>query len=78
MRKVYFIAGASRGMGLDFVRAALLAGHAVVATARDLQAFTSALRAADHLLGLQLDVTTPRTPRALRRHPWRTSAASMS
>ena len=30
-KKVWFITGASRGMGLDFAKAALAAGHAVVA-----------------------------------------------
>ena len=32
--KVWFITGASRGMGTHFARAALEAGHAVVATGR--------------------------------------------
>jgi NAD(P)-dependent dehydrogenase (short-subunit alcohol dehydrogenase family) len=34
--KVWFITGAGRGMGVDIARAALAAGHQVVATARDL------------------------------------------
>ena len=29
-KKVWFITGAGRGMGVDFARAALEAGHAVV------------------------------------------------
>src|SRR5207245_109828 len=33
-RKIWFITGASRGMGVDFVKAALAAGHAVVGTMR--------------------------------------------
>jgi NAD(P)-dependent dehydrogenase (short-subunit alcohol dehydrogenase family) len=33
MDKVWFITGAGRGMGVDIARAALAAGHAVVATA---------------------------------------------
>jgi NAD(P)-dependent dehydrogenase (short-subunit alcohol dehydrogenase family) len=53
MRKVYFIAGPAVAWALTSCV------HAVVATARDVQAFTSALRAADHLLGLRLDVTSP-------------------
>ena len=32
--KVWFITGAGRGMGSDFAKAALAAGHAVVATGR--------------------------------------------
>ena len=34
-KKVWFVTGAGRGMGVDIARAALAAGHAVVATARD-------------------------------------------
>ncbi len=34
MSKVWFITGAGRGMGVDFAKAALAAGHAVVATGR--------------------------------------------
>ena len=34
-KKVWFITGAGRGMGVDFAKAALAAGHAVVATGRD-------------------------------------------
>jgi NADP-dependent 3-hydroxy acid dehydrogenase YdfG len=33
-RRVWFITGAGRGMGADFARAALAAGHALVATGR--------------------------------------------
>ena len=40
-RKVWFITGAGRGMGVDFAKAALAAGHAVVATGRR-RAFTPA------------------------------------
>ena len=34
-RKIWFITGAGRGMGVDFAKAALAAGQAVVATGRD-------------------------------------------
>src|SRR3954452_24670597 len=34
-KKVWFIAGAGRGLGADIASAALAAGHAVVATARN-------------------------------------------
>ena len=33
-KKVWFITGAGRGMGVDIAQAALSAGHAVVATGR--------------------------------------------
>ena len=34
-KKVWFITGAGRGLGVDIAKAALAAGHAVVATARN-------------------------------------------
>ena len=34
-KQVWFITGAGRGMGVEFARAALAAGHQVVATGRD-------------------------------------------
>jgi NAD(P)-dependent dehydrogenase (short-subunit alcohol dehydrogenase family) len=34
-KKVWFITGAGRGLGVDIAKAALSAGHAVVATGRD-------------------------------------------
>ena len=37
-KKVWFITGASRGMGVDFAKAALAAGNAVVATGRNTDA----------------------------------------
>jgi NAD(P)-dependent dehydrogenase (short-subunit alcohol dehydrogenase family) len=56
-RKIWFITGASRGMGVDFAKAALEAGHAVVASGRDPQRVTNALGEADDLLAVKLDVT---------------------
>jgi NAD(P)-dependent dehydrogenase (short-subunit alcohol dehydrogenase family) len=35
MRKVWLITGAGRGMGVDIAKAALAAGHKVVATGRN-------------------------------------------
>jgi NAD(P)-dependent dehydrogenase (short-subunit alcohol dehydrogenase family) len=58
-KNVWFVTGAGRGMGVDIVRAALAAGHAVVATGRNTDAVTSALGAADDLLVVKLDVTNP-------------------
>jgi NAD(P)-dependent dehydrogenase (short-subunit alcohol dehydrogenase family) len=55
-KKVWFITGAGRGMGVDFVRAALAAGHAVVATGRDTKAVEKAVGKHDDLLVVQLDV----------------------
>src|SRR5580704_5398673 len=57
-RKIWFITGASRGMGADFARAALAAGHAVVASGRDSTAVVKALGKSDGLLAVKLDVTS--------------------
>jgi NAD(P)-dependent dehydrogenase (short-subunit alcohol dehydrogenase family) len=57
-RKVWFVTGASRGMGACFVRAALAGGHAVVATARRPEEVTAAVGAHDSLLAVRLDVTS--------------------
>lgn len=53
MSKVWFITGATRGIGAEIAKAALTAGDRVVATARD----PSALTASANLLPLALDVT---------------------
>ena len=57
-RKVWFITGAGRGMGVDIAKAALEAGNAVVATARDPETVTKAVGEADDLLAVELDVTS--------------------
>src|SRR6266571_638012 len=57
-KKVWFITGASRGMGVDFAKAALAAGHAVVATGRDTDAVAKAVGKSDDLLVVKLDVTS--------------------
>ena len=61
---VWLITGAARGMGVDLVRAALQAGHVVVATARDAAKVTAALGEQDHLLPVSLDVTDPAAAQA--------------
>ena len=58
-KKVWLITGAARGMGAEIVRAALEAGHAVVATARNTGSVTAALGKDDNLLAVKLDVTDP-------------------
>jgi NAD(P)-dependent dehydrogenase (short-subunit alcohol dehydrogenase family) len=57
-KKIWFITGAGRGMGLDFARAALAAGHAVVATGRDRDRVAKAVGASEDLLTVTLDVTS--------------------
>lgn len=55
--KVWFITGASRGMGTDIARAALAAGHSVVATGRNPQRVVDAVGKHERLLAVALDVT---------------------
>jgi NAD(P)-dependent dehydrogenase (short-subunit alcohol dehydrogenase family) len=57
-KKVWFITGAGRGMGVEFAKAALAAGDAVVATGRDTGAVTEAIGEADDLLVVKLDITS--------------------
>jgi NAD(P)-dependent dehydrogenase (short-subunit alcohol dehydrogenase family) len=63
-KRVWFITGAGRGMGVDIAQAALAAGHAVVATGRDTKAVTHALGEADDLLVVELDITSPASAEA--------------
>src|SRR6478609_8339121 len=58
-KKIWLVTGAARGMGVDIANAALAAGHAVVATARNAAAVTAALGGHDDLLAVQLDITDP-------------------
>jgi len=58
-KKVWLITGAGRGLGIDIAKAALAAGHAVVATGRDPKKVITAIGRHDDLLALKLDVTRP-------------------
>jgi NAD(P)-dependent dehydrogenase (short-subunit alcohol dehydrogenase family) len=55
--KTWLITGAGRGMGVDFARAALAAGHNVVATGRNLDTVRSAVGDHERLLVTELDIT---------------------
>jgi NAD(P)-dependent dehydrogenase (short-subunit alcohol dehydrogenase family) len=57
-KKTWLITGAGRGMGLDIAKAALAAGHNVVATGRNPDAVAEAVGDADRLLVARLDVTS--------------------
>ena len=57
-KKVWFITGAGRGMGVDIARVALAAGNVVVATGRNPDAVAKAVGEADELLVVKLDVTS--------------------
>ncbi len=56
--KTWLITGAGRGMGVEFAKAALNAGHNVVATGRNPDAVQEALGEAGNLLAVKLDVTS--------------------
>lgn len=58
-KKVWFITGAGRGMGVDFAKAALTAGYQVVATGRNVDKVSEVLGEAENLLVVKLDITKP-------------------
>jgi NAD(P)-dependent dehydrogenase (short-subunit alcohol dehydrogenase family) len=57
--KIWFITGAGRGMGVDIAKAALAAGHKVVATGRNTDKVAKALGKSADLLVVKLDITKP-------------------
>ncbi|TMB87318.1 MAG: SDR family NAD(P)-dependent oxidoreductase, partial [Chloroflexi bacterium] len=57
-KQTWFITGAGRGMGVDIAKAALAAGHAVVATGRNPEAVSRVDGEADDLLVVKLDITS--------------------
>ena len=58
-KKVWLITGAGRGLGVDIAKAALAAGHAVVATGRNAAKVAAAVGRHDDLLTIKLDVIHP-------------------
>jgi NAD(P)-dependent dehydrogenase (short-subunit alcohol dehydrogenase family) len=58
-KKVWFVTGAGRGLGVDIVRAALAAGHAVVGSARNSDTVIKSVGEHEDLLAVDLDVTNP-------------------
>jgi NAD(P)-dependent dehydrogenase (short-subunit alcohol dehydrogenase family) len=63
-KKIWFVTGAGRGMGVDIAKAALADGHAVLATGRNPEKVASVLGAHDDLLVVALDVTDPASAEA--------------
>ena len=63
-KNVWLITGAGRGLGVDIARAALAAGHAVVATGRDPGKVSTAVGKHEDLLSVKLDVTRPEDAQA--------------
>jgi NAD(P)-dependent dehydrogenase (short-subunit alcohol dehydrogenase family) len=66
-KQVWLVTGVGRGMGVDIARAALAAGHAVVATGRNPEGVTRGVGESDDLLGVKLDVTEAADARAAVR-----------
>jgi NAD(P)-dependent dehydrogenase (short-subunit alcohol dehydrogenase family) len=64
-KKVWLITGAGRGLGVHIARAALAAGHAVVATGRDPHKVAAAIGRHEDLLTLTLDVTRAQDAQAV-------------
>ena len=56
-RRVWFITGAGRGMGVDIAKAALAAGNSVAGTGRSPDAVARAVGESENLLCARLDVT---------------------
>jgi NAD(P)-dependent dehydrogenase (short-subunit alcohol dehydrogenase family) len=56
-KNVWLITGAGRGLGLDIAKAALAAGHAVIATGRDPAKVSAAIGQHEGLLAIKLDIT---------------------
>lgn len=66
-KKVWLITGAGRDLGADIARAALTAGHAVVATGRDGTKVAAAVGDHDNVLAIKLDMTRPQDAEATTR-----------
>lgn len=66
-KKVWLITGAGRGMGVEFARAALASGHAVVASGRDRERVSKVLGTSSDLLAVTLDVTNAADAKAAVR-----------
>jgi NAD(P)-dependent dehydrogenase (short-subunit alcohol dehydrogenase family) len=84
-KRVWFITGTSRGMGVDMAQAALAASHAVVATGRNTEAVADAIGEADDLLVVELDITSlasaetqyrPRSSASAESTCWSTTPAT--
>lgn len=58
-KKVWIVTGAGRGMGVEIAKAALAAGHQVVATGRSPEKVVEAVGTHEDLLVVKLDLTKP-------------------
>jgi NAD(P)-dependent dehydrogenase (short-subunit alcohol dehydrogenase family) len=67
MSRVWFITGATRGIGAEIAKAALEAGNYVVATGRKAEAVTRALGAHENLFAVAMDLTSEEQVKAAVR-----------
>jgi NAD(P)-dependent dehydrogenase (short-subunit alcohol dehydrogenase family) len=63
-KKVWFITGAGRGMGMEFTKAALAEGYQVIATGRNAEKLSKVLGNNENLFIVKLDVTNPKDAEA--------------
>jgi NAD(P)-dependent dehydrogenase (short-subunit alcohol dehydrogenase family) len=75
-KKVWFITGAGRGMGVEFAKAALAAGDAFVSTGRNTGAVIDTVGEAHDLLVVKLDITSRADAEAAVQAALERSAAS--
>ena len=66
-KPVWLITGASRGMGVEFAKAALASGHSVVASSRSRERVSQVLGTSSDLLAVTLDVTSGADAKAAAR-----------
>ena len=66
--KVWFITGAGRGMGVAFAKAALAAGHSVMATGRNIETVRKAVGAHDEQIVVLADRLADRLDVAASRY----------
>ncbi|WP_240755253.1 SDR family oxidoreductase [Pedobacter sp. SYP-B3415] len=58
MKKVWFITGASKGLGLNLVQQLLTEGHLVAATSRNVQSFEDSIGSHVNFLPLPMEITS--------------------
>lgn len=56
-KKVWFVTGSSKGLGLSLVKALLDQGYQVAATSRTVNSFENNVNASDNFLPLEMDIT---------------------
>ncbi|OQP44426.1 short-chain dehydrogenase/reductase [Niastella yeongjuensis] len=71
-KKVWYITGASKGMGLSLAKQLLAAGHTVAATSRNITALTTAIEPTERFLPLQVDLASEQSIAASLQHAFNT------